>query len=146
MDRQLVTVPPTRPAAAPVSAAPQAPVTMQASRVVAPQPGKPAPYVQFEAFVLQSFVQTMLPKDASAVFGEGTAGDIWKSMLAEKMALQIAESGGIGIAKMLAAKNASLASGGGSQQAPMAAQLLDLQLSDAARLAGTGAVAKGRGT
>jgi len=37
---------------------------------------------QFESMMLSSFVGEMLPKDASAVFGQGTAGDMWRSMLA----------------------------------------------------------------
>ncbi|HSP25420.1 MAG TPA: rod-binding protein, partial [Saliniramus sp.] len=60
------------------------------------------PYQQFEAFVLRSFVETMLPKDAESVFGSGTAGDVWKGMLAEKIGDEIARSGGIGIAEQLA--------------------------------------------
>jgi len=55
----------------------------------------------FEAFVLQSFVEAMLPRDAERVFGGGTAGDIWKSMLAEQVAKELARSGGIGIAGMI---------------------------------------------
>jgi Rod binding domain-containing protein len=66
---------------------------------------KPGPLVQFEAFVLQSFIQSIMPQESTAVFGEGTAGEVWKSMLAEKIALQVAEAGGIGIAKMIAPKN-----------------------------------------
>jgi Rod binding protein len=58
---------------------------------------------QFESFVLQSFIETMLPKNAESVFGKGTAGAIWKSMLAEKLADQISRSGGIGIAQRIAA-------------------------------------------
>lgn len=60
-------------------------------------------YRKFEAFVLQSFVQSMLPKKAEVVFGKGTAGEIWKSMLAEQIGKQIADAGGVGIAKQLAA-------------------------------------------
>jgi len=60
------------------------------------------PHQQFEAFVLRSFVETMLPKDAEAVFGSGTAGDVWKGMLAEKIGDELARSGGIGIAEQLA--------------------------------------------
>ena len=63
-----------------------------------------APYRQFEAFVLQTFIQSMLPKDASHVYGEGIAGSYWGSMLAEGIAAQMAKSGGIGIAAELAAK------------------------------------------
>lgn len=57
------------------------------------------PYAQFEAFVLQSFIQAMLPSDASSVYGTGTAGQIWRSMLAENMATEIARTGGVGIAE-----------------------------------------------
>ena len=61
------------------------------------------PYGQFESFVLQSFVQSMLPKNATNVFGKGSAGEFWKSMLAEKMGDELARSGQVGIARRLAA-------------------------------------------
>lgn len=61
------------------------------------------PYGQFESFVLQTFVQSMLPKNASSVFGKGSAGEFWKSMLAEKMGDELARSGQVGIARRLAA-------------------------------------------
>jgi flagellar protein FlgJ len=57
---------------------------------------------KFEAFVLQMFVESMLPKDASDVFGKGTAGTIWRSMLAEQIGNEMAKGNGIGIAKQLA--------------------------------------------
>jgi len=57
------------------------------------------PYQQFEAFILQNFIETMLPKDSEEVFGKGTAGGVWKSMLAEQIGTQIAKAGGIGVAK-----------------------------------------------
>jgi Rod binding domain-containing protein len=60
-------------------------------------------YRKFEAMVLQTFIQNMLPKEGSAVYGEGMAGDMWKSMLAEKLAGAVAERGGIGIAERLLA-------------------------------------------
>lgn len=63
---------------------------------------KAAPvYRKFEAFVLQVFVESMLPKNAESVYGKGTAGGIWKSMLAEQIGKQIAEAGGVGIARHL---------------------------------------------
>jgi hypothetical protein len=72
-----------------------------------PLGGDPAvePYRRFEAFVLQSFVETMLPSQAESVFGSGNAGAIWKSLLAEKLADQFARAGGIGIADRLAARH-----------------------------------------
>lgn len=61
-----------------------------------------SPYRQFEAFVLQSFVQSILPKEAEHVFGDGLAGGFWKSMLAEQIAKQLADAGGVGIADAIA--------------------------------------------
>ena len=60
-------------------------------------------YRKFEAFILQTFVETMLPKDSEEVFGKGTAGGVWKSMLAEQLGNQLAKGRGIGIAERLAA-------------------------------------------
>ena len=67
------------------------------------KPGPDEVYRKFEAFVLQTFVETMLPKESEEVFGKGTAGGIWKSMLAEQLGAQLAKGKGIGIAKQLAA-------------------------------------------
>lgn len=55
-------------------------------------------FTRFEAMVLQSFIEAMLPDDAQSVYGGGVAGDMWKSMMAEKLAETMAERGGIGIA------------------------------------------------
>ena len=60
-------------------------------------------YRKFEAFILQTFVETMLPKESEEVFGKGTAGGVWKSMLAEQLGSQLAKGKGIGIARQLAA-------------------------------------------
>ncbi len=60
---------------------------------------------KFEAFLLQQFVETMLPKDAEAVYGSGTAGSVWKSMLAEQLGGQIAAGGGVGLADALGIKD-----------------------------------------
>ena len=94
----------------PATQAPAAPCHRH--RVLLP-PAMPAPvrnhaarldaYGQFESFVLQSFVQSMLPKNATNVFGKGSAGEFWKSMLAEKMGDELARSGQVGIARRLAA-------------------------------------------
>ena len=60
-------------------------------------------FKRFEAMVLQTFIQNMLPKDAEGVYGKGLAGDMWKSQLAERLADVMAERGGIGIAKSMLA-------------------------------------------
>ncbi len=57
--------------------------------------------VEFEAMMLGSFVKEMMPKDATATFGQGLAGDMWKSMMADQLAHQIAKSGTLGIARRL---------------------------------------------
>lgn len=63
-------------------------------------------YRKFEAFMLQSFVQSMFTSDTTATFGKGIAGEYWKSMMAEAMANKMADTGGVGIAKMLEAEAA----------------------------------------
>ncbi|MBN9242905.1 MAG: rod-binding protein [Mesorhizobium sp.] len=60
-------------------------------------------YQRFEAMVLQTFIQSMMPKDTESVYGKGLAGDMWKSQLAERLADVMAERGGIGIAKKMLA-------------------------------------------
>lgn len=59
-------------------------------------------FKRFEAMVLQTFIQNMLPKNAEGIFGKGLAGDMWKARMSEHMADVVAERGGIGIAQSLA--------------------------------------------
>lgn len=56
---------------------------------------------KFESMLLHQFLETMLPRDSSAVFGEGTAGEIWRSMLAEQVGEQMAKSNAVGLASYL---------------------------------------------
>jgi Rod binding domain-containing protein len=56
---------------------------------------------KFEAMVLQTFISAMMPKNTEGTYGQGVAGDMWKSMMAEKLADTVAEGGGIGIADRL---------------------------------------------
>jgi hypothetical protein len=65
-------------------------------------------YRKFEAFILQMFVESMLPKDATDVFGKGTPGTVWRSMLAEQISNEMAKGNGIGIAKQLAKSRAAI--------------------------------------
>jgi|GEM_PF-2593769 len=60
-------------------------------------------YSRFEAMALTSFVESMLPASGDSIFGAGTSGRIWKSMMAEKIAAQMASVGGIGIADQMRA-------------------------------------------
>lgn len=61
-----------------------------------------AAYRSFEAMTLKTVVEAMLPQETGAVFGQGLSGDVWRSMLAEQVSVQIAQSGGVGIAERLA--------------------------------------------
>jgi flagellar protein FlgJ len=58
----------------------------------------PEAFVKFEAMVLQTFMQSILPGDTETVYGGGMAGDMWKSMLAQQIGEVMARRGGIGIA------------------------------------------------
>ena len=49
----------------------------------------------FEAVALQVFISSMLPNDHTGKFSTGSAGNIWKSLLAEKMADKIASTGNL---------------------------------------------------
>lgn len=60
----------------------------------------PETYRKFEAMVLQNFIKTMLPQ-SDEVYGKGASGEIWKGMMAEKIADEVARDGGIGIAQSL---------------------------------------------
>lgn len=64
-------------------------------------------FQKFEAVILEQFVKDMLPQEASAVFGEGTAGDIWKGMMAQQIGDAVAKGGGIGIAQQLQTRSES---------------------------------------
>lgn len=68
------------------------------SAAPAEKPAVPEAYRKFEGMVLQQFIQQMLPDDSEGVFGKGTAGEIWKGMMAEQIGSVIAAGGGIGIA------------------------------------------------
>nr|WIE93547.1 rod-binding protein [Mesorhizobium sp. WSM4875] len=60
-------------------------------------------FQRFEAMVLTTFIQNMMPKDTEGAYGKGLAGDMWKSQLAEKVADVMAAHGGIGIARSMLA-------------------------------------------
>ncbi len=86
--------------------------------------------IEFETMLINSFVGQMLPKDAGSVFGEGTAGDMWRSMLSEQIARQIAKSGELGLSRRLfatheiALRDPSLHAGQAATAAETSANLL----------------------
>jgi flagellar protein FlgJ len=58
-------------------------------------------HTKLESVVLTELIGEMLPKDTPSAYGQGFAGDMWRSMLAERVADQIAVSGRLGIASRL---------------------------------------------
>ncbi len=77
-----------------------------------------AAYKKFESFMLQSFVESMFTGDNQAVFGQGIAGDYWKSMMSEAVAKKMADAGGIGVAKMLEQQSAKKAKNEAASETP----------------------------
>ncbi len=69
------------------------------ARALAPVDARTKAYKGLEQLVLQRLVETMLPKDADDMFGHGTAGGVWRSMLAEQLAKQIGKSVDLGLGK-----------------------------------------------
>ena len=104
--------------------------TTSATVVTAPA----SPYRKFEAVLLQSFVQEMLPKDEQ-LFGDAASADISRSMMAEQLANQLAKSDKIGIARMIEKAHGPLQTAssttfptGGSGFAAVAAEVPDLKI------------------
>lgn len=54
----------------------------------------------FEAFVLTSLIEVMLPRSGS-FFGSGAGTEIWRSMFAQQLADEISAGGGIGLAEIM---------------------------------------------
>lgn len=79
----------------------------------------PETYRKFEAMVLQNFVRSMMPSNSEDVYGKGTAGDIWKSMMAEQIGNVMAKGNGVGIAASMVADGA----GGADMTNRVSAQL-----------------------
>lgn len=64
---------------------------------------------QFEAMFLRQMLEDFLPKDSEANFGGGTAGPIWRSMLADSMATTMSKSGSLGLSQLVISHDAKTA-------------------------------------
>lgn len=98
--------------------------TMPGAKV--PAKDIPEAYRKFEAMVLQSFIKSMLPKDSEDVYGSGTAGGIWKSMMAQQIATVVADRGGIGIADRLLEGHLSTLGGRGVPRSTVSGDSLNM--------------------
>lgn len=52
---------------------------------------------KFEAFVLQGWLEILLPRETGGSFGTGPSADVWRSMMAEQLAAEVARAGGLGL-------------------------------------------------
>ncbi len=75
---------------------------------------------KFEAQVLSTFIEKMMPEANTNTFGDGMAGGVWRSMLSEQIAGEIAKSGGIGLRDKI---SAAIAARAGEAQAPDPSQV-----------------------
>jgi len=71
------------------------------------------PAQKFEAFLLQGWLEVILPKQESGAYGLEAGGEIWRSMMAEQLSNQLVRAGGVGIQKLLDHKNSSIATARG---------------------------------
>jgi flagellar protein FlgJ len=59
---------------------------------------------KFEAYMLQSFLEVLLPKENHDTYGQGLSGGIWRSMMAEQIGAQLAKRGVLGLDKIFEAQ------------------------------------------
>ena len=113
-------------------------VVPRALQVSGPPPQK-APanaaeaYQNFEAMTLSTMIEASMPESQTAVFGSGTAGSVWKSMLAEQLGAQMAKRGGIGLATQLARSSQAEFTGDAASQATAGQQAKTLLVTNTER-------------
>lgn len=88
---------------------------------------------KFEAQVISTFIEQMMPESTTNSYGSGLSGGVWRSMLSEQIAGEIAKSGGLGIReKVMGALAARAGTAPGTDNAVAAAQkVLDRTLAGA---------------
>ncbi len=95
---------------APAAAAPETHVAAMRDSAPAAVPGQSSgttgrgmreSFAALEGVVLENMLEGMLGGSGSEVFGEGLAGEYWKSMMARAIATQVARRGGMGLAEAL---------------------------------------------
>ncbi|AMJ62654.1 rod-binding protein [Bosea sp. PAMC 26642] len=62
---------------------------------------------KFEAQVISTFIEQMMPESTTNSYGSGLSGGVWRSMLSEQIAGEIAKSGGLGIRQKVMAAMAA---------------------------------------
>jgi len=59
---------------------------------------------EFEAYLLQTVVDQLLPRDDTSVFGSGLSASYWRSMMAERIAVKLSSHLDLGIARHMVLK------------------------------------------
>lgn len=60
---------------------------------------------KFEAFLMQNWLETLLPKEGSGIYGSDPGANIWRSMMAEQLGTKLASVDCLGLHKFLDFKN-----------------------------------------
>lgn len=101
----------------------------------APQTKSAKTLQQFEAQVISTFIEQMMPEASANNFGSGTSGNVWRSMLSEQIANQVAKAGGLGIREKveaaIAARSGSDPSAAAGSAVAAANKVLDGRLAGA---------------
>ena len=58
--------------------------------------------LKFESFVMQSWLEILLPKEESGAFGSSAGAGVWRSMMAEQLGAQLARANALGLHKTFA--------------------------------------------
>lgn len=57
-------------------------------------------FMKFEAFILQTWLEILLPKVDGGAYGDDQAGGVWRSLMAEQFGEQLAKTGALGLARL----------------------------------------------
>lgn len=58
-------------------------------------------FKNFEAFLLQTWLEVLLPKIDGGAYGNDHAGGVWRTLMAEQLGDQLAKSDSLGISKLI---------------------------------------------
>lgn len=64
---------------------------------------------KFEAFLVQSWLENLLPKEESGIFGSDPGANVWRSMMAEQLGAKLASTDCLGLQKLLEPKGRAAA-------------------------------------
>ena len=77
------------------------------SSYIKPPNARTKAYKGLEQLVLKNLLENMLPKESGTFFGVGTAGDIWRSFLADQLATQVGKTVNLGLDRQKLRKHQS---------------------------------------